>query len=64
MSRRWRTMLPVALGMAMVLPAMPAVPGPVWAAPDWPPSADVLVGEVVTGGATGSDEYVEVYNGR
>ena len=63
MSRRWRTMLPVALGMAMVLPAMPAVPGPVRAAPDWPPSADVLVGEVVTGGATGSDEYVELYNG-
>jgi hypothetical protein len=28
----------------------------------WPPSPDLLVGEVVTGGASGSDEFVEVYN--
>ena len=28
----------------------------------WPPSAGLLVGEVVTGGASGSDEYVELYN--
>ena len=62
MSRRWRTMLPLAVGMAMVLPAMLAAPGPARAAPDWAPSADVLVGEVVTGGATASDEYVELYN--
>ena len=28
----------------------------------WPASPDVLVGEVVTGGAGASDEYVELYN--
>ena len=62
MSRRWRWLLPVAVGAALALPALPAAPGPVWAAADWPPSTDVLIGEVVTGGASGSDEYVELYN--
>jgi hypothetical protein len=28
----------------------------------WPPSSDLLVGEVVTGGASGSDEFLELYN--
>src|SRR5687768_6205456 len=32
------------------------------AAVTWPPSAGLLIGEVVTGGATASDEFVEVYN--
>ena len=63
MSRRWRTMLPMALGAALLLPAVPGAPGPARAAADWPPSSDVVVGEVVTGGASGSDEYVELYNG-
>jgi hypothetical protein len=28
----------------------------------WPPSSALLVGEVVTGGASASDEFVEIYN--
>ncbi len=28
----------------------------------WPASADLLIGEVVTGGVSASDEYVEIYN--
>jgi hypothetical protein len=28
----------------------------------WPPSLDLVIGEVVTGGASASDEYVEIYN--
>jgi DNA/RNA endonuclease YhcR with UshA esterase domain len=30
---------------------------------DWPPSTTVVVGEVMTGGASASDEFVELYNG-
>src|SRR5688572_24307830 len=36
-------------------------PGPL-AAVTWPASTALLVGEVVTGGATASDEYLELYN--
>ncbi len=32
------------------------------AAVDWPPSTSAVIGEVVTGGASASDEYVELYN--
>src|SRR5262245_32425693 len=32
------------------------------AATEWPPSADLLVSEVVTGGASANDEFVELYN--
>ena len=32
------------------------------AAVGWPPSAGLLIGEVVTGGASASDEYVELVN--
>lgn len=32
------------------------------AAVAWPPSTGLLVGEVVTGGTSGSDEFVELYN--
>ena len=28
----------------------------------WPPSPDLVIGEIVTGGADASDEYVEIYN--
>lgn len=28
----------------------------------WPPSSDIVIGEVVTGGAKASDEWVELYN--
>ena len=32
------------------------------AAVDWPPSSALVVGEVMTGGASASDEFVELYN--
>src|SRR3954453_7485770 len=32
------------------------------AATEWPPSSDLLVSEVVTGGASANDEFVELYN--
>ena len=32
------------------------------AAVSWPPSTGFLVSEVVTGGASASDEFVEIYN--
>src|SRR5690349_19051745 len=32
------------------------------AATEWPPSSDLLVSEVVTGGAGANDEFVELYN--
>jgi hypothetical protein len=32
------------------------------AAVAWPPSTDLLIGELVTGGVTSNDEYVEIYN--
>jgi hypothetical protein len=28
----------------------------------WPPSSGLVIGEVVTGGVSASDEFVEVYN--
>jgi hypothetical protein len=43
------------------LPAGPDGQLPV-AAVGWPPSAGLLVGEVVTRGAGASDQYVEIYN--
>ena len=41
-------------------PALPMAPA---AAVGWPVSTGLLVAEVVTGGASASDEYVEVTNG-
>src|ERR687895_424754 len=32
------------------------------AIPAWPVSDGLLIGEIVTGGASASDEYVELYN--
>ena len=57
MSPRGRLMSAV-IAAALLVPSAGAGAAVV----DWPPSADVVVGEVVTGGATGSDEYVELYN--
>jgi DNA/RNA endonuclease YhcR with UshA esterase domain len=58
--RRWFGPLWAAMLLAVSLVAQ----GPVVAGANvtWPPSPDVVVGEVVTGGAKGSDEYVELYN--
>ena len=62
MSRRWRPILSLPLGAALLVPSIPASPGATAADVGWPRSTDVLVGEVVTGGQSGSDEYVELYN--
>ncbi len=56
MSRRWRPFPLVLLVMALLTPAS------VLSAVTWPPSTTLVVGEVVTGGANGSDEYVELFN--
>jgi hypothetical protein len=44
-------------------PAVGAGSGAAPAAVAWPPSIGLLVGEVVTGAASASDEWVELYNG-
>ena len=49
------------LGVAAGPPGRGAVLEPA-AAVTWPPSAGLLVAEVVTGGASASDEYVELAN--
>ena len=48
------------LSSASFAAALP--PGLVSAAVSWPPSAGFVVAEVVTGGASASDEYVEISN--
>jgi hypothetical protein len=50
------------LGGAAAPPAAPRFAGAPIAAVAWPPSTGLLVGEVVTGGASASDEYVELTN--
>ncbi len=46
---------------ARVASEVQVVPAPLAAVP-WPPSGSILVAEVVTGGASASDEYVELTN--
>src|SRR3972149_3901777 len=73
MSRRVRVALPslVPALIALVLvvggaAASPGVEAPAGvtaaAAVAWPPSTGLLVGEVMTGGGSASDEFVELYN--
>ena len=62
---RQRVPLPVVVATSVaVLTAGAALAGPGGEAVlvGWPPSSGLLVGEVVTGGASGSDEFAEVYN--
>jgi predicted extracellular nuclease len=59
MSRSWRLLMPLLLSVAL---ATTAIAPAVVVAATWPPSPDLVVGEVVTGGETGSDEYLELYN--
>src|SRR3954468_23149059 len=64
---RVRSGVHVTLGLAMValtvLAAMPVSRAlSAVAAVGWPPSTSLLVAEVVTGGTSASDEYVEVTN--
>ena len=57
MSWRRRSIVPFILSASLALPgALPVT------AVDWPVSDGLLVGEIVTGGAKGADEYVELYN--
>jgi len=73
MSRRVRVALPALVPalIALVLvvggaAASPGVEAPAGvtaaAAVAWPPSTGLLVGEVMTGGGSASDEFVELYN--
>ncbi len=57
MSRRRRSLMPFILAASLAVAGV----GPV-AAVDWPASDLLVVGEIVTGGTTGADEYVELYN--
>ncbi|MDQ3938322.1 MAG: lamin tail domain-containing protein, partial [Chloroflexota bacterium] len=72
---RW--MYPVVLLAisGLLIGGPPGTPPPPRAAPDvrpvaadadavvdWPPSSGLLVSEVVTGGVSASDEFVEIYN--
>jgi len=59
MPRRWRSILSLLMAVSLLLPATPLLGATV----TWPPSPDVVVGEIVTGGTTSSDEYIELYNG-
>lgn len=53
MSRR--ALVPLLLLLSLLVPeGVHAV--------DWPPSSALLIGEIVTGGSKGADEYVEIYN--
>jgi DNA/RNA endonuclease YhcR with UshA esterase domain len=58
MSRRRRSIMPLFLAVPLILPATSASAADV----SWPPSAHLVVGEVVTGGAAASDEFIELYN--
>src|SRR3712207_1156608 len=49
-------------GAPVAAPATPEVAARFAAVASWPASTSLLVSEVVTGGASASDEYVEIYN--
>lgn len=55
---RWRPCSILALAIILSLAPHAAVAAEV----PWPPSPDLLVAEVVTGGDKASDEYIELYN--
>src|SRR5687767_5186226 len=56
-------MICTSIGVSTPVPRQPAEPGLVPAAVvGWPPSSALLIAEVVTGGASASDEYVELTN--
>ncbi len=52
----------VSLMVASATFAAALAPEPVAALAGWPPSSGLVVAEVVTGGASASDEYVEIAN--
>src|SRR5665213_521864 len=67
MERARRSTLALVI-LALALTSLASVATPVSLTDDpvaavaWPPSTGLLIGEVVTGGASASDEYVEVTN--
>ncbi len=58
MHRRWRSTLSSLLALGLASASVPIAA----AAPDWPASTGLVIAEVVTGGAAGTDEYFELYN--
>src|SRR3970040_292996 len=69
MSRRVRfalpALVPALIALVLVVGGAAASPGAeatAAAAVAWPPSTGLLVGEVMTGGGSASDEFVELYN--
>ena len=48
--------------LAALLLVTSGIDGARAAVPSWPVSSGLVIGEVVTGGASASDEYVEIYN--
>ena len=60
MPRRWRSILLEVLAASLAANALAGMATA--AVVGWPPSPDIVIGEVVTGGASGSDEYFELYN--
>ena len=51
-----------ALSLAAAPPPSPGIASAVQPGVSWPPSNGLLIAEVVTGGASASDEYVELTN--
>jgi hypothetical protein len=54
--------LSLVASLAAVAATVAAAPGSAAGSPSWPISNGLLLAEVVTGGASASDEYVEIYN--
>jgi hypothetical protein len=63
--------MPAPRGVAVVLASLlvsvaalsgAAMPGCAAAAVTWPPSRGLLISELITGGASASDEFIEIYN--
>jgi hypothetical protein len=54
--------LSLVASLAAVTAMAAAAPGYAAATPSWPASNGLVLAEVVTGGASASDEYVEIYN--
>jgi len=52
----------VSLLVSVATLSTTVLPGYAMAPETWPPSSEMVIAEVVTGGVSASDEYVEIYN--
>ena len=52
----------VSLLVSVATLSTTVLPGYAMAPETWPPSSELVIAEVVTGGVSASDEYVEIYN--